>query len=486
MFEPQRLHPAAMLEYLLKKGRTLLEILVPLVILWYGQKELREWMIPGLIAVLILFCLYVFIYWSRFVFFVANHELRVEYGVLVRKKRYVPFNRIQGIQLTAGIVQRWFGLVKMEVETAAGANEVEISLVALSREQAQTLAKLLQVDSGEEKSASGPADLSVPPLQKRLSTLELLGAASTSNGIGVVLALIIALLSQIDQFFPGLDVYETIGQYFLQALGWSGWAIVLTVLTALGAAWFLSALAAMVTMSGFTLQRNGERLLISHGLLEQKQISIPVKRIQALSVVEDVLRQPFHLGHATLTTAGYAGKDMTANLLFPLLHRSQFLMVLQSFLPELATEGLQVNRLPSAALSRYLIWTLSPFLLAAVPLVIFVPGGVWLVLPLMVLGLILGYARYRAAGYRIYGDKLVIRSRFLGLSTTIIPRMRIQSLDFSQSWWQARHALGTLTVSTASGMGGASYAVSGISSRDAGLVIKWFRDQRPGKDTSAG
>src|SRR5690606_41338100 len=46
--------------------------------------------------------------------------LHIEYGLFVRKQRFVPFERIQSIHMTEGILHRLFGVVKLEIETAGG------------------------------------------------------------------------------------------------------------------------------------------------------------------------------------------------------------------------------------------------------------------------------------------------------------------------------------------------------------------------------
>ncbi len=44
-------------------------------------------------------------------------EFRIESGVFVRKKRYIKFDRIHGIDISEGIIQRVFSLVKLNIET---------------------------------------------------------------------------------------------------------------------------------------------------------------------------------------------------------------------------------------------------------------------------------------------------------------------------------------------------------------------------------
>src|SRR5690625_7223701 len=72
--------------------------------------------------------------WLRFTYRVEENELRIEQGVFIRKKRYVPINRIHKIDFTANVVHRISGLVKIQIDTAcAGGAEVSISAVTIAK-----------------------------------------------------------------------------------------------------------------------------------------------------------------------------------------------------------------------------------------------------------------------------------------------------------------------------------------------------------------
>ena len=76
--------------------------------------------------------------WLRYTYRVEDGELRIESGVFVRKKRYIPFERIQSLDFSEGILQRPFGLVKVRVETAgsSGSQDAEAVLTAITKAEA--------------------------------------------------------------------------------------------------------------------------------------------------------------------------------------------------------------------------------------------------------------------------------------------------------------------------------------------------------------
>ena len=55
---------------------------------------------------LLLFSSRVIIKWKRFEYWFEDDELRIEYGLFVKKKRYIPFDRIQSLDYTEGILHR--------------------------------------------------------------------------------------------------------------------------------------------------------------------------------------------------------------------------------------------------------------------------------------------------------------------------------------------------------------------------------------------
>jgi membrane protein YdbS with pleckstrin-like domain len=57
----------------------------------------------------------------------------VTVGVLFRKESYITYSRMQDIHLSRGILERWFGLGSVEVQTAAGSSEAEIKIEGLTR-----------------------------------------------------------------------------------------------------------------------------------------------------------------------------------------------------------------------------------------------------------------------------------------------------------------------------------------------------------------
>ena len=94
-----------------------------------------------LVSLLLSFFITGIIKWKRFEYWFEDNELRIEYGLFVKKKRYIPFDRIQSLDYTEGILHRPFKLVKVKVETAGSSSskKSEAELTAITKEAANRI-----------------------------------------------------------------------------------------------------------------------------------------------------------------------------------------------------------------------------------------------------------------------------------------------------------------------------------------------------------
>lgn len=54
--------------------------------------------------------------------------ISMSWGILFRKEIYLTYRRIQDIHLTRNLIQRWFGLATVAVQTASGNASAEMSI----------------------------------------------------------------------------------------------------------------------------------------------------------------------------------------------------------------------------------------------------------------------------------------------------------------------------------------------------------------------
>lgn len=470
--EPSHLHPAAMLIDAIKTIRRSLSAFVIPGIVFLASRGFD----PGTIALVLLGALVVavfaafwgFLSWRATIYEVAGGTFRLRWGVVQKNERTIPLDHVQAVDTVQGIIQRLFNVVEVRIETAGGgASEPDASLAALDRADAEALRREIEGSRRELVETAGPA------VVRKLGTRGLLVAGATSGQIGVALSLIAVASQLFDDILS-----ESFAQRLVETLAPRSVTTALLYVLILGLfAWLLAIGGTVLAYKGFTLSREGNFLYIRRGLLERREATIPLARIQAVRMVEGLLRQPFGLASLRVESAGYGEDAGVSTTLFPLLPRKEVQALLLDAAPEFAVAP-PLNALPRRALRRYVFRSTVQFLFlisaaALVSSLVFdLAAWVFAALLLLLPAALYGWLRYRDAGWALEDDRLIVRSRLLGRATAIAPRRRLQSRATVRSPLQRRVRLATFQAQVASGGGGAELRVTDLASDAADALIE--------------
>src|ERR671921_1277612 len=332
MSSERHLHPVAMLIGAIGTLRRWISGLIfPGIVLLMSQGfSLRTvaLFLIGVLVVAALAALWGFLSWRATTYTVIGNSFRLKRGVFQKSERTIPLDHVQSVDTVQGVIQRAFGVFEVRIETAGGgASEPDASLSALDREAAQTLRREIEGSQRQKvEETEGPTVL------RRLSTGDLLIAGATSGQIGVAFSLL-AVGSQFFDHFLSDDFVRRLVETLAP-----NWLMVLLIFVPVGLllAWFLAIAGTVLAYSGFTLSRDGDFLYIKRGLLERREATIPLARIQAVRIVEGVLRQPFGLSALHVESAGYGEASGVSTTLFPLLPREDAEKLLLDAAPEFA------------------------------------------------------------------------------------------------------------------------------------------------------
>jgi putative membrane protein len=477
MSSEKRLHPVAMLVGAIRTLRRWVSGLVfPGVVLLVSQ-GFSLWTVTlfllGLLVVAALAALWGFLSWRATTYTVTGNSFRLRQGVFQKNERTIPLEHVQSVDIVQGIIQRAFGVVEVRIETAGGgASEPDASLAALERDAAQTLRR--EIEGSRRESSEETIG---PTVLRRLSTRDLLLAGATSGQIGVAFSVLAIGFQFLDNFFP-----EDFVRRLVETLA-PNWLMVVLILVPAGLllAWLLAIAGTVLAYSGFTLSREGDFLYIKRGLLERREATIPLSRIQAVRISEGLLRQPFGLASLRVESAGYGEDAGVSTTLFPLLPRKEVEELLAGAAPEFAGAP-AVEPLPRRSLRRYVfratfLYLIFAFAAALVSYLVFQSAlglfGLFLIPPAAAYG----WLCYRDAGWAFQEDRLIVRHRSLGRKTAIAPRGHLQSRGMVSSPFQRRVRLATFLAEVASGSGGSVLRVKDL---DRGAAETLVGDLGPG------
>lgn len=474
MSEPKRLHPMAVVSSVFKQ---LKDMIFPIFAVTVFGRNGSEWgffsfFLP--MAVLAFIVINGILSWYRFTYRIEDNELRIESGVLVRKKRYIPFERIQSLDQSEGILHRSFALVKLKVETAApgakGSEDSEAVFSAISKEEVKRFQAILNA----VKDANLGLDEEIPKEQNiiyKISQRELLLLAFTSGGTGVIISAAAAFLSQFDEIIPYKRVYSHFESFIASGLFFAAVVVFLGFL----AVWFLAFVWTMIKYANFTVTKSGEDLVITRGLIEKRKITVPIKRIQSIRITQNLLRQPLGFGTVFLENAGGSREndELASVIVLPIVKRKMISSILHKCLPDYDLDA-SIRPVPKRALKRYLLrgWLVAlPIIF--VPVFLFRPWG-WLLFLIILPVTGLHYLGYRDAGWSISGEQLSLQFRQLNKNIVYMKKRKLQAVRINESFFQKKKKLATLNAIVKSGNGGAGGRVLDIDQEDASFIFKWF------------
>jgi putative membrane protein len=290
----QRLHPATLALALVKLGPRSLQFLPAVAALGFTGNWV--WIVPAILAYLLIALAAACLQWMRFRFIVGDDEVVIESGVLSRQHRTIPFDRIQDVSIEQGLVSRALGIAKVGFETGAGGKENDAHLDAIGLDAAQALRTTIRAHRSAPVAAASvaaeapaPAPVAEDRLLFAMGPRRLL-VAGLFNFSLAALAVVGAGMQFFDDLLPfDFNVFDPRDWIDVAAdYGLDQWVLAHRWIAGLGAAisllfiGFASGIATMVFANwGFRLTREPRALRRTRGLTTRTDVAVPVKRVQA-------------------------------------------------------------------------------------------------------------------------------------------------------------------------------------------------------------
>ncbi|WP_232827955.1 PH domain-containing protein [Paraliobacillus sp. X-1268] len=476
MSEAKRLHPAAIIFRAINTIRQSIFGLLPIILI-ASNDGFFKYVILGVIVLTIVFIVLNVIGWMKFTYQLDEDQLRIEQGIFIRKKRTISKNRIQSIDLSQNIIHRIFGLTKVQIETAGSDQDVDAALSAVTFTEGQWLhdqlkAKRPTATNSEEKLVEEDTKPEGDYPSRTISFRKLFIAGSTSGSFGIILALLAFLSSQVETLIPDKFYQETTTWLISQAIET---IVLLSILFFIGV-WLVGILGTMIKYGNFTITRYEEELYITRGLLEKKQTTIPLKRIQAVGITQSIIRQP--LGLATIFVEIAGGEtdkqEGTNTILFPLLGKNKIHDFLDEIIPEYSNLPENYTPLPKRALPYYLLRSIWIPLLASIAVGIFFIDWIWIPLIVLALSILLGILTHRTTGFKLTESMLTLQMRQLSKETIMLKQKRIQAFEKKQHILHRKQGLATLKGSILNNFFGRDYILAELEEEDVDRIADWY------------
>lgn len=473
MSEMKRAHPLSIFAGFFKE---LKQLLLPIIIgALFGIRHddgMSEWFALFGIGICLFFAV---IEWWRTRYQVLEDQLYVKIGTIFMKERFIRFERIQSLHLSTNPFLKLFGLVRLEVHTAGGEDKAEFALSAVKRDEALRLQERI---GGSNRSSQEDllAVLDRSENSERVYRLrggELVLAALTSSGARVIFLGLFTLLGQIGELWERVSFITPLRREFHRVIGVPLLEAAAGVAAVLLIFWLLSSAIAFVKMYRFTLTVREKDWVIRRGFFEQTEQIVPFKRVQAVKIRENWLKQSFGYASVYLDVAGgQAGDGASEVLLYPLIRKervAEFLAAIRSPFPW---------AVPTAAVSiRAFYWKIIkyvvPLAVLATILSLWVPYGAWSWL-LVAASMALSWLGYRDASFAVDGDRVALGRREFSKETILTERKRLQFLSCRVSPVQKRLKLMTVQSGLIAGNNGYSFRICDLPLAEGRRLYEWY------------
>ncbi|MEV4490440.1 PH domain-containing protein [Micromonospora coxensis] len=353
--------------------------------------------------------------WWNTGYHVVGRELRIHEGLLWRRTRAIPLERLQAVEVVRPLLAQLTGLAELRLEVVGG-GKTEAPLAYLGVGDAAALRQRLLGMAGRGAPAHPPGAAVEPgaPAPRPEAAGRPLHAVRNAD-------LLVSQLLTPQAFLLPFGVAFVVAQ-FLSEGSWSFIAVASTLTAMAGV--LLQPVRRVLDDWNFRLAREDDSLRVRNGLLETRVQTVPLDRVQTVGVTWPLFWRVKGWLRLRLEVAGYsAGEPDDRNRpdrLLPVGDLSTGARIVAEVLPGVRLTGLPL--VPPPARARWLR-------------------------PLSV----------RVLGAGLDERVFAVRWGLLTRRLVIVPYARIQSVRVVQGPVQRRLRLATVHADTASGSGAVAH-----------------------------
>lgn len=489
--EWQRLHPATLALAIVALGPKSLNFLPAVAALGFTGNWM--WIVPALLAFLLISLVAAWFQWLRFRLLVGNDEVVIESGVFARQHRTIPFDRIQDVSIEQGLVARALGIAKVGFETGAGGQENDAQLNSIGLDAAQALRATIRAhrsgtvaapaDTSQESPAADADRLLFAMGPRRLLIAGLFNFSLAALAVvGAAMQLFDGLLPFDFNIFSPMDWADIAEDY-----GLDQWLLAHRWVAGTGAALsllligFLSGVVTMVFANwDFRLTREPRTLRRTRGLTTRTDVAVPVRRVQAAILITGWFRRRFGWHELRLQSLASDGEKERDHQVVPFGRFAEIDAVLAEVAIQRPAEDENWHQSHGIVALGGLIGALFAALGGLVAIALGQPlGGLALVASLLIAAASLFGARFHR--WIDMPDQVAIRRGWWKPRTTLLPHAAVQSVDLKTDFVQRPLGLATLVFGVPGGSALAAHEIPAIplaTAQDLRARILATRSQR--------
>ena len=468
-----RLHPFSVLFAFLSQIRT---FILPGILVMVGAstRGSDDWWQPWMMALVIPNAIVAVVRYVTYRYRYDPNEMVIHSGLVFRRERHIPYGRIQNVDAVQNVLHRLLNVVEVRVETGSGQTaEATMSVLPVSAFQemrARVFAERQALTSSEVVADAAPTAIESSPatvlLELPPKELLLCGFLENRGGVliaaGLGLAWEVGLMDRLMSRFGNVSGRRMVRDLVRGVVTNAEVAferLALAVVALVGLLLFvrlLSMVWALVRLYGFRLSLIAGDLRSEYGLATRIAATIPLRRIQMLTIREGPLHRLVDRVAVKAVTAGGHAKEGNSGSreresLAPILVRDKLPAFVHDVLPDVeGYAALQWQPVSPRAFRREIKGWLVMSLVVQVGLVAALGRWGLLFAPVLVAWAVLG-ARKTVAnlGWAVTSDAVFFKRGWLWRRVSIVRLAKIQTVTLLASPFDRRSMMARVRVDTA-------------------------------------
>lgn len=423
----------------------------------------ENWWIYLLPVLLIFFSIcHAFIKYRFFKFQVINDELILKEGWLNKEQTVVKFDKIHEVNLNQKFLHKILGLYNVNVDTAGSATtEIEINGVSFQKALAlkDVLTQKNEVVSESDAlltETNNEPELLQPQQKIKISLSSLIKIGLTRNYLqtfGLLIAFGYQIADQLQSIFYKNDesiyddIYNTASEYYVGLL-WIALILGIIVIVIV-----FNLVRTLLMYYNYEIQLKDKQLLVSFGLTDSHIISVPSNKVQLFQFQQNYFQRLMNLFEVKIKLVeSNENNKKKKGLIVPGANKLE----LNELFHVIYHKNLELN---NSFLKPHIRSLLIKLIAWAIFFVLILSGIIYqkqynyVAIPIAVfiaISLLL-YIGYRNKKLYIINDFVVLKQGIWDITTTYLHISKVQKISVSQTIFQKKRQLGSVTLSTAGG-----------------------------------
>ncbi|AKG05849.1 hypothetical protein AAV35_013980 (plasmid) [Salimicrobium jeotgali] len=450
-----RLHPLWILIQVGKsiKGLFFFSIFLFLILEWdfnIFSINVGKWLLITFLAYNIISIL---LQWRYFGYYLLENELFVRKGRFLKEARYVPYERVQGINQYTPLLHKLLGYTMLLLDLGANEKEGSIKLDMLTYKEAERIKQHLtmngatsvkaQNDSSENGISISKSSLYVNHYE--ISKEEIVIGSLTSLKIVLFSTLIFSTYSDIQQFFSIESYVNQILAFLLS----SWWITTLVLFSLVTVSIGYGLIKTYAQYGGFVVNSDNERIYIHKGKVNNTAFSIPKVNVQALTLKSTLIHKLLGIVKVKVisTNSKEDGEVLTSNILFPFIKEEKAKKIITEMLPKFRINNDMVH-LPKSSIVIKVIRTSYIWIITSFLVYFYAPSFWYLALLITILTISGQIMNGLFSSYSLSKEHFQMKKCFFSFRTFFTPTSNIEELKYSNNLFQNLFGLSSLIITT--------------------------------------